>query len=1123
MKITLILLLTTAFSAFSMDVHSQNAKVSLDTNIMKVAQLISAIESQTNYLFVYSKKNVDLSRKVKINAKNKAVSEILDEVFSGTGITYVMEGKNIVLTKESNIAREEVKQQNTITVKGAITDMQGEAIIGANIIQQGTTNGTITDIDGNFTLEVPADAQLVISYIGYKKVIIPVNGKTNFTIKMEDDALKLETVVVTAMGIKKKEASLTYSTQQLNGDELNKVKDANMINSLAGKSAGVQITKSSSGLGGSAKVSIRGARSAFASGNNQPLYVIDGVPMLNITTESTATVMGGENDGVNHDSGDGVSNLNPDDIESMSILKGASAAALYGSQAANGVILITTKSGKAGMSRVTFSSNLTVDHAVSLPEFQNNYGQTADGTSSWGDKGNLTDYDNVGNWFGNGITAINSLTFQTGNDKMQTYFSYANTRGTGIVDSNKLQKHNITFRETASFFNDRLKLDGNASLMTQTIRNTPAGGGYYLNPLVGLYSFPRGADLAPYAENFEVFDTDRNMNLQNWYTKNEDGSFSEWDQNPYWIKNRVTNKSKRYRALASISANIKATDWLSIQARGNVDYVSDKFDNKMYASTAANIAGKNDETGLPNGRYVWSDEQNFQVYGDFMAMFNKTFSDFSINAALGTSINVSKANSLMIDSKTASLYRPNVFTVSNIIFSSKGYINQTIDAKRTIQSLFGTAQVGWKDAIYLDITARNDWSSTLANTESMKNGFFYPSVGVTWLLNETLKLPSWIDLGKIRGAWSKVGNGLNTYTSNPLNSITKSGSINFNSTAPFAELKPEMTTSIEFGTEWRFFNSRLEFDFTYYKTNTKNQLFTLDAPSGSQYARYYINAGDIQNTGVEVMLNGTPVMTKDFRWKTGVNFATNKNEAKALAGDDFGYFTFSGGESNNVWSRLEVGGSFGDIYGTTFVRDEKGNIQYEPAKEGQKDSDRLPLVDKTNPVKLGNSTPDFNLGWSNTITWKDFSLYFLIDGRFGGEVMSLTEADLDQQGVSKATGDARDRGYVMLEGRQITDVEGFYNQVGGRAGVTEHYMYSATNIRLRELSIGYSLPQAWLAKTGVIKNAQVSLVGRNLFFFKNNAPYDPDGMLSTSNRLQGVDVFGMPTNRSIGFNLKVNF
>lgn len=1115
MKITLILLLTTAFSAFSMDVHSQNAKVSLDTNIMKVAQLISAIESQTNYLFVYSKKNVDLSRKVKINAKNKAVSEILDEVFSGTGITYVMEGKNIVLTKESNIAREEVKQQNTITVKGAITDMQGEAIIGANIIQQGTTNGTITDIDGNFTLEVPADAQLVISYIGYKKVIIPVNGKTNFTIKMEDDALKLETVVVTAMGIKKKEASLTYSTQQLNGDELNKVKDANMINSLAGKSAGVQITKSSSGLGGSAKVSIRGARSAFASGNNQPLYVIDGVPMLNITTESTATVMGGENDGVNHDSGDGVSNLNPDDIESMSILKGASAAALYGSQAANGVILITTKSGKAGMSRVTFSSNLTVDHAVSLPEFQNNYGQTADGTSSWGDKGNLTDYDNVGNWFGNGITAINSLTFQTGNDKMQTYFSYANTRGTGIVDSNKPQKHNITFRETASFFNDRLKLDGNASLMTQTIRNTPAGGGYYLNPLVGLYSFPRGADLAPYAENFEVFDTDRNMNLQNWYTKNEDGSFSEWDQNPYWIKNRVTNKSKRYRALASISANIKATDWLSIQARGNVDYVSDKFDNKMYASTAANIAGKNDETGLPNGRYVWSDEQNFQVYGDFMAMFNKTFGDFSINAALGTSINVSKANSLMIDSKTASLYRPNVFTVSNIIFSSKGYINQTIDAKRTIQSLFGTAQVGWKDAIYLDITARNDWSSTLANTESMKNGFFYPSVGLTWIMSNSIKLPEWINFSKFRGSFAQVGNDLPIGITNLADIIQCGGSIQTNDIEQRGDLKPEISTSIEFGTEWKFFNNRFGIDFTWYRTDTKNQLLRVANPAGSLYAFRYINAGKIRNTGIELTLEGTPLMNENFRWKTAVNMSMNRNKVVSLHKDykSFRYGSEGFSMAYDMW--VKEGGKLGDIYGNGFERDENGKIKLNETGN--------PIKVTGNNTLLGNANPDALLGWSNTFTYKGFTLYFLIDARIGGDVMSLTQAHLDAMGVSKESGESRDRGYVEYEGIQFKDVPNFYGTVGGRNGISEYYMYDATNVRLRELTLGYSFPETLLAKTKFIKGLDLTLVARNLFFLYKDAPFDPDATLSVGNTLQGVDVFGMPTTRNIGFNVKFTF
>lgn len=360
--------------------------------------------------------------------------------------------------------------------------------------------------------------------------------------------------------------------------------------------------------------------------------------------------------------------------------------------------------------------------------------------------------------------------------------------------------------------------------------------------------------------------------------------------------------------------------------------------------------------------------------------------------------------------------------------------------------------------------------------------------------------------------------GSKTYLSNPLNTITKNGSISFNTTSPFDELKPEKTTSLEFGTEWRFFDSRLEFDFTYYKTNTKNQLFTLPAPSGSEYNTYYVNAGDIQNSGIEIMMNATPVMTNSFRWKTGVNFATNKNEAKALAGEALGYFQFSGGESNNVWSRLEVGGSFGDFYGTTFERDDNGKIKF--------GDDGLPLVNKSDPKKLGNSNPDFNLGWSNTLTWKDFSLYFLIDGRFGGKVMSLTEADLDQQGVSKATGDARDRGYVMLEGHKISGeqaIQDFYNLVGGRAGVTEYYTYSATNIRLRELSIGYNLPQAWLTKIGVIKSAQISLVGRNLFFFKNNAPYDPDGMLSTSNRLQGVDVFGMSTNRSIGFNLKVNF
>ncbi len=410
-------------------------------------------------------------------------------------------------------------------------------------------------------------------------------------------------------------------------------------------------------------------------------------------------------------------------------------------------------------------------------------------------------------------------------------------------------------------------------------------------------------------------------------------------------------------------------------------------------------------------------KRELSTYGDVLFTYQQQFENFSVNASVGGSINDYNGNGTGFDSYPGTLSIPNVFTMQNVTLNA----GSLSDWKKHTQSqsVFFTGQIGLKDQLFLDVTARNDWTSTLAYTKYKNKGFFYPSVGLTWLLNETLKLPSWISLGKIRGAWSQVGNGLNTYLSNPLNTITKNGSISFNTTSPFDELKPEKTTSLEFGPNGASLTSRLEFDFTYYKTNTKNQLFTLPAPSGSEYNTYYVNAGDIQNSGIEIMMNATPVMTNSFRWKTGVNFATNKNEAKALAGEALGYFQFSGGESNNVWSRLEVGGSFGDFtvqllnvmtMAIFSMRTQEVEI------DGTIEIMTIPLVNK-DPVKLGNSSPDFNLGWSNTITWKDFSLYFLIDGRFGGEVMSLTEADLDQQGVSKATGDARDRGYVMLEGR----------------------------------------------------------------------------------------------------------
>lgn len=1005
-------------------------------------------------------------------------------------------------------------------IKGVVISAEdNEPVIGASVLIKGTTIGTVTDIDGNFTItDAPRDAKILqVSFVGMLPQEVAITPGI-IKVMLKGDSKLLDEVVVTALGIAKKEKSLTYSTQVVNGDELSRVKDPNMMNSLAGKTAGVQIGKSSSGLGGSSKVVIRGNRSI--SGTNQPLYVIDGVPFGSSTNESTATTIGGNNDSGNYDRGDGISNLNPDDIESMNILKGPAAAALYGSSAANGVVIITTKKGKEGRASITFNTSTTVDQAAyGIPEFQNHY---TGASTSWGGKINGSP-DYVDDFFQNGVTTINSLSLSMGSKAMQTYFSYANTYGRGVVEGNQLVKHNFNFRETANFFDNKLTIDANINAMYQRGNNRTTSGGYYMNPLVGLYRFPRGGveggnSFQYYKDNYQVLNTGRNMMDQNWYKT--DGS--DMEQNPYWLIHKVPNEDTRYRTMINVSVKYKFNDFLSLQARGSADYVVDKNNTRMYAGTSSVLTGLNDAGTGSNGRYIYGESSELSTYGDILLTYQQQFENFSVNASIGGSINDYNGNGTGFDSFPGTLSVPNVFTMGNVSLN-KGSLTDWKTHTQS-QSVFFTGQVGFKDQLFLDVTARNDWTSTLAFTKYKNKGFFYPSIGLTWVLHETLKLPEWVNLGKVRGAWSQVGNGLNAYTSNPLNWINKDGSVGFNTTAPFDELKPERTTSIEIGTEWRFFDSRLEFDFTWYKTNTKNQLFSLDAPSGSEWNTYYINAGNIENKGVEIMLNATPVMTRNFRWKTGVNFATNKNKAIELAGDDFGYFQFSGGESNNVWSRLEVGGSFGDFYGTTFQRDDNGKILY--------GEDGLPLVDKSNPVKLGNSNPDFNLGWNNTLTWKNFSLYFLIDGRFGGKVMSLTEADLDLQGVSKATGDARDRGYVMLEGHMIKGnnadetaklIQDFYNLVGGRSGVTEYYTYSATNIRLRELSISYALPKAWLAKTGFIKEAQLSLIGRNLFFFKNNAPYDPDGMLSTSNRLQGVDVFGMPTNRSFGFNLKVNF
>ena len=1017
-------------------------------------------------------------------------------------------GENCYASKRP-VFRETVRKASAdnSTVRGRVVDVSGEPLIGATIREKGGTRGTVTDIEGNFILSVPDSAVLQVSFVGYESIEVSVGGRKTLEIQLRENTVMLDNVIITAFGLEKKEASLAYSIQKVKGEELTRMKEVNMITALAGKAAGVQINKNSSGIGGSAKVSLRGIRSA--SGDNQPLYVIDGVPMLNIGTEQAYSAIGGTANAGNRDGGDGISNLNPEDVESISILKGAPAAALYGSQAANGVILITTKKGNtAGQRNIYFSTGLTFDKAFSLPKMQNCYG-VSDVVDSWGEKAYLPISNELNDFFRTGLTSITSVSVNYGNEKIQTYFSYANTTGRGIVDKNQLTKHNINLRETAVMFNQRLKLDGNVNVMRQIVKNKPVSGGFYMNPLVGLYRFPRGEDLSYYKDNYEIYDPERKLGIQNWHTFTED-----FEQNPYWIQNRIQSKETRMRSIISLSANLRINSWLTVQARGSVDYISDKMRQKFYASTAPALCGA-------NGRYIEMDYQETLIYGDVMAMGKRKWEDFALDVAIGGSINDKNVNSTRYDSKNASLKYANVFNLANIVMNGSASIDQKIDSRRQLQSVFGTAQVGYQDKVFLDLTARNDWASTLAYTSHEKSGFFYPSAGLSFLIDKWIQLPEWISFAKLRGTYSKVGNDIPQFITNSVSHITAGGELQANDAAPFKEMEPEMTHSVEVGTEWRFFQSRLGFNLTYYRTNTHNQFFKLPALAGDMYAYRYVNAGDIQNRGWELTVDATPVLTPDFTWKTSLNFSSNRNKIKELHEElkelVYGPSSFS----SSYAMKLVKGGSIGDIYGKAFVRDVEGNIVYQT--EG--DHKGLPAVEgEGNTIKVGNANPRFIMGWNHTFSYKGFSLYFLLDWRYGGKILSQTQAEMDLYGVSQVTALARDRGYVTLEGQQIDNVKGFYkNIVGGRAGVTEYYMYDATNLRLREVSLNYTFPKKWMQKTKVLKDLQLAFVARNLCFLYKKAPFDPDLVLSTGNDNQGIEVFGMPTTRSLGFTVKCEF
>jgi len=1013
-----------------------------------------------------------------------------------------------------------------VQFKGVVQDEDGLNLPGVTVVLKNTTKKTQTDANGQFTIDAEPGNVLVFSFIGYQTREVTLTEEKNLKIILKGDNQNLEEVTVTALGIERQTKSLTYSAQNVKGEELTKAKDPNPMNSLTGKVAGLQINKSSSGMGGSVRITIRGDKSTR---NNQPLYVLDGLPITNTSGSGAVNSFGGETD-----RGDFLSTLNPDDIESITVLKGAGASALYGSQAANGAIQIVTKKGKAGGTKIDFSSNFMIDKAAYLPKIQTSYLQTNAGNDqSWGPAGSSV--NQVDEFYQTGTTWINSISLSGGTEKVQNYFSYANTDNRGILPTNTFKQNSLSFRNTTRFF-DKLTFDGSLMYSNQSIQNRPTSGTYF-SALSGLYLFPRGLDFQQYQDNFEVYMPSRNMMRQNWWNINADAGLTGTDvqQNPYWVLNRNQTQQDVQNLLGQIKLSYEINDWLRLSARGTMTKSWNDYGREIYATTQSTLSGRQDLSLSPalydNGRYQMEQSQNTTLYGDLLLTGSKTLNeDFKLNFTAGGSIDDRKTDGFAAD---ASYLRvPNVFQLSNIlqVDPSTGFtLTDNSPARRQVQSIFASTNFGYQDKLFLDLTARNDWSSTLAFTPSAKSGYFYWSAGLNAILTDFFKIPG-VNFAKIRGSYANVGNDLDPYATYTLSALS-SGTLTPTVAGPYLNipLRPETTRSFEVGAELRFLDNRLTADFTWYNSNTIDQYFQIDVPVGLLNSTAFFNAGNIRNRGVEISLGYDIIKNGTVNWNTALNFTANRNKILELApgilSDDAVYYissyTASGtAGSTSAYNVIRSGGSFGDLWGRTFLRDESGALIVS--------ADGTPQASSTTGY-LGNTNPKAMVGWNNNIRIKNFNIGVLIDGRFGGQVMSMTQAYLNSYGVSQESATARDNGgvavaAVLADGTPYSGLipaQAYYQGVGNRDGINEGMIYSATNIRLRELSLTYKLP----LKTKSISNVTVGLVGRNLFFFMKDAPYDPELSMSTATNGsgQGVDVFGLPSTRSYGINLKCTF
>lgn len=1078
------------------------AQLTLSTPRTTLGTVIKQIQSQSKYQFFYNDKLSTVTVEP-LKVKDASLEQVLNTLLKNKDISYKIEENIIYLSEKENSDSLQQQSGKERTITGQVVDAKGEPLIGVSILVKGTTDGAITDLDGNYKIVTKSNNPVIVySYIGYKTQEIPLKGQTAINITMMDDTQVIDEVVVTALGIKRSEKALSYNVTQVDAESALAVKDANFINSLNGKVAGLNINSSSSGIGGASKVVMRGSRGIEQSSN--ALYVIDGIPMYNLSAS------GGSEEIQSQGSTEAIADINPDDIESMSVLSGAAAAALYGSNASNGAIVITTKKGKVGRVALTVSSNTEMLSPFVMPQFQNRYG-TSGTDASWGkrlNEANYRGYDPASDYFQTGLIGTESVTLSTGTEHNQTYLSAAAVNSRGIIPNNKYDRYNFTFRNTTLFLEDKMKLDVGAQYIMQKDRNM-VNQGIYANPLSSAYLFPRGNDWEDY-KMYERYDLERNMYTQYW--PQGGGSFRL--QNPYWINYRNLRENDKDRYMLSAALSYDILSWLNVAGRVRLDNSYNTYTQKYYASTIATIAeGENGFYGVTNTR-------DKQTYADLLLNINKTFGeDWSLTANIGASYSDNRSEALAVSGPIAANGLPNFFTVAQLDKETgkreeTGYREQT-------QSIFASAEVGYRSTYYLTLTGRNDWPSQLAGPNSKQSSFFYPSVGGSVVLSELFKLPESISYLKLRASWASVGLPFGRFLAYPTFSWnTSTGAYSSQSAYPLYDLKPERTDSWEVGLTARFLK-HFNFDVSFYNTKTYNQ--TMDAklsPTGG-YSTFYAQTGNVRNRGVELSLGYKNTWNK-FSWSSNYTFSANKNKILSLidgyinpvTGEEITKDRMDVGGLSKARFILKVGGSLGDLYSQSDLLRDSNNKIYVNA------DGNVAVNDKADDIYLGSVFPKANMAWRNDFQYGNWGLGFLLTARLGGVVYSATQAVLDSYGVSEATAAARDNGGVVINGNDMIDAQKWYTVVGADSGIPQYYTYSATNLRLQEASVSYTIPRKKLKN---IMDITLSLVGRNLWMIYCKAPFDPESVATTGNYYQGIDYFMMPSLRSVGFNLKLKF